>query len=232
MTKGQRVLSLSLAATLFFLAALPAAATVHLFICHDHPNGSEVSPAYGLRLDDLLSDGVYTFSFDYIDINGSASVLLEYDDVAGTIRIYGRVFGGKDVGSSWSSTEKGWANIDFTYSDHLVVQDNCAGGAGNDVYVTDESNNNGGTITLDGWGGDQSFQFFGKKKEGDCAFYFDNDYDSKGNGSISGDPSIWHGTGWLKPPTTGYRDWLFIAEMMTVPTEDATWGEVKSIFSE
>jgi hypothetical protein len=113
-----------------------------------------------------------------------------------------------------------------------VVQDACAGGAGNDVYVTDESTGNTGTFALDGWGGDQVFVFEGKKKDGDCAFYFDNDYDSKGVAAIAGDPSIWHGTGWLKPPSGGARDWLFVAEMMTVPTENATWGQVKSIFGE
>jgi hypothetical protein len=201
---------------------------VYLFVCHDHPNGSEVPPTYGLRIDNLLSTGEFTFSFDYVDITGSANVILAYDDVAGTIHIYGRVYGGKDIGGGWDAASRGWADIDFTYSDHLAVQDDCPGAAGDDLYVTDESNNNGGTITLDGWGGDQTFDFLGKKKVGDCAFIFDNDYDSKGNNAIANDPNKWHGTGWLKPPTDGYRDWLFIAEMMTVPVEETTWGSVKS----
>lgn len=230
MIKG-RLLTLGIALA-FFVVAAPAAATVNLFVCHNHPNGDAAPPTYGLRIDDLISTGIYTFSFDYSDVTGSAGIILAYDDVNGTIHIYGRAYGGRDTGGSWAAGDRGWVNIDFWYVDYLVVQDACAGGAGNDVYVTDESVSNAGTVALDGWGGDAVFAFTGKKKTGDCAFYFDNDYDSKGNVSISGDPNIWHGTGWLMPPGGAARDWLFIAEMMTVPTKNKTWGAVKSLYGE
>jgi hypothetical protein len=223
----QKVLLLVLLAV---SVALPAAAMVHVYTVHDHPNGDRVPPAYGLRLDDLVGDGDFTFSFDYIDGSGSASVLMEYDDVSGEIHIYGRAYGGKDIGTGWDPALSGWIDIDFTYVDDVNVRDNCAGDPGNDLYVTSESANNNGTFTLDGWGGDQVFVFSGKANTTGCSFILDNDTDSKGNSSIAGDPSQWSGSGWFMPTTSGSRDWLFVAVEATVPVEEATWGQVKNLF--
>ncbi len=210
--------------------AVPAGAMVHVYTVHDHPNGTQVPPTYGLRIDDLLSEGEFTFSFDYIDVSGSAGVIMEYDDVLGEIHIYGRAFGGKDTGTDWDPALRGWIDIDFTYQDDVNVQDDCAGNPGNDVYVTSESANNNGSVTLDGWGGDAVFAYSGKANTSGCAFILDNDTDSKGNSSIANDPSQWSGSGWLMPPTSGSRDWLFVAVEATVPVEEATWGQVKNLF--
>ena len=54
-----------LSSALLIAVALPATAGVTVYNCHDHPNGEIVPPAYGLRLDYLLDNGRYTFSFDY-----------------------------------------------------------------------------------------------------------------------------------------------------------------------
>lgn len=227
----RRTATLGISFILLVMLAIPAGATVLMFSCHNHPNGDAAPPTYGLRIDDLIGTGIFTFSFDYSDITGSTGVILAYDDVAGTIHIYGRAYGGKDVGGSWDAVLKGWINIDFWYVDNVATNVNsCAGGAGNDVYVTDQSINNGGTFSLDGWGGDAVFAFTDKKA--DCSFYFDNDSDSKNNGAIAGDPGIWSAAGWLMPQGGSARDWLFTAEMMTVPTENSTWGAVKALYGE
>jgi len=209
----------------------PANAGITVFICHDHPNGNQVPPTYGLRIDELLGAGVYTFSFDYIDGNGSAGVTLTHDDITGEIHIFGRVYGGKDLGGAWDAAEQGWMDVDFTYRDNIQTSDNCAGDPGNDVYVTAESANNSGTFTLDGWGGNAVFNFSDKAGSSGCTFIFDNDTDSKGNAGIAGDPMKYSASGWIKPPTSGSRDWLFVAVMGTVPVEEMTWGSVKAKYA-
>jgi hypothetical protein len=212
------------------MLAVPAFAGVTVFQLHDHPNGAVNPPSYGLRIDDLLASGEYTFSFDYVDGDGAASVTLTYDDVLGTIRIMGRAYGGRDIGGSWDASARGWVDLDFLYDTSVSERDNCAGAAGNDVYVTGMSATNGGTVTLDGWGGSGVHAFTDKADGSGCTFTFDNDSDSKGNATIAGDPSIWSGNGWLMPVTSGSRDWLFIGEMMALPVEDASWGGVKTLY--
>jgi hypothetical protein len=216
------------------LAVVPntAHATLHMYMLTNHPNGSEVPPAYGLRLDDLVGEGEFTFSFEHIDGTGSAMMTLTYDDVLGEIRIYGRAYGGKDTGTGWDATLQGWVDIDFTYSDNVFIADDCAGALGNDLYVSGESANNNGTVTLDGWGGDAVFDFEGKADGSGCSFIFDNDTDSKGNSSIANDLTLFSGSGWLKPPTSGARDWLFVGHMMTVPVRDMSWGALKALYNE
>lgn len=182
------------------------------FVCHDHPQGDMAPPTYGLRLDDLLSDGAYTFSFDYADEVESARVTLTYDAAANTIHIVGRAYGGKVEGDDWVANARGWINFDFTYTSAVAMWDNCARDAGNDLYVGGASSLNSGTFTLDGWGGDASFSFIDRANEGGCSFIFDNDWDSKGVDEIANDPNIWSASGWLQPSTSGQRDWLFIAE--------------------
>lgn len=210
--------------------AIPAHATFQMFICHNHPNGNQNPPPYGLRLDNLINTGAYTFSFDYVDGSGSAGVTLTWDDVTGEIHIYGRAYGGRDTGSGWVTTDQGWIDIDFWYHDLVNKQDDCAGTPGDDAYVTGESANNAGTITLLGWGGNQVFSFSGRAGSTGCAFILDNDTDPKGNTTIAGDPSQYSASGWLQPPTSGSRDWIFVAEMPTVPVQDATWGHLKALY--
>ena len=148
------------------------------------------------------------------------------------MHIYGRAYGGKDTGTGWLASQRGWINIDFTFTTNVAQVDDCPGTPGNDIYVG-QSASNAGTVELDSWGGGGTYNFTDKANVTGCSFVFDNDTDSKGNGSISGDPSIWSGSGWLMPvaPHGGARDWLFIGEMLTVPTENSTWGSVKELYS-
>jgi hypothetical protein len=216
----------------FAVVPQDAAATIHMFQLTDHPNGAMVPPTYGLRIDDLIGNGEFTFSFEYIDGSGSSNMLLTYDDVLGEIHIYGRAYGGLDTGAGWDATLKGWINVDFKYREDINESDDCPGNPGDDLYVTGENANNNGTISLDGWGGDAAFNFSNKADGSGCSFIFDNDTDSKGNSSIANDPTLFSGSGWLKPPTSGSRDWLFVGHMMTVPVEETTWGAVKALYSE
>lgn len=198
-----------------------------------HPNGNQVPPTYGLRIDDLISpSGAYTFSFDYFDASGMADVTLTYDMGTGEVHIFGRAFGGRDTGSGWDPANSGWINIDFTYRDNIQERDDCAGSAGDDVYVTAESANNAGTVQLDGWGGNGTHNFSDKAGSSGCTFIFDNDTDSKGNSTIANDLSIYSGSGWIKPSNSGSRDWLFIAELSSVPVHQTSWGRVKALFGE
>ena len=184
-----------------------------IFVLHDHPGGSLLPPAYGLRIDRLLGDGRWTFSFDYSNEIESAYVTLTHDAALGTIHIAGRAYGGQVVNNAWAATSRGWIDIDFTYTANLAIKDDCGAIAGDDFYVTGESAGNRGTVKLDGWGGDQSFAFSDRSGEnGACSFIFDNDEDSKGNSTIANDPALWSGSGWIKPETNGSRDWLFIGE--------------------
>jgi hypothetical protein len=188
------------------------------FVLHDHPGGGLLPPAYGLRLDDLLGDGRWTFSFDHSDGNESARVTLECDEVAGTIHITGRAYGGQVVNNAWSASSRGWVNIDFTYSSNFSVKDDCGDLSGDDFYVTADNTANSGTVTLDGWGGDPVFAFSDRSGENNaCSFIFDNDEDSKGNQAIANNPALWSGSGWLQPTANGSRDWLFTGEEISIP---------------
>jgi len=188
-----------------------------VYACHDHPNGGAAPPTYGLRLDDLIETGTYTFSFDHDDGKERAGVTLTYDADLQQIHIAGRAFGGLETGEVWSPESSGWITIDFTYTKNVSVRDACDAPAGDDLYVMGQSADNRGTITLDGWGGDAVFSFSDKQADSGCSFIFDNDDDSKGNGEIAGDPAVWSGSGWLRPRESGPRDWLFVAEVLETP---------------
>lgn len=212
-------------AALLFLPAAEAFGQVYAL--HDHPDGAVAPPTYGLRIDDLLSDAVYTFSFDY----PGAAVFLTYDAIGASFTIQGSAYGGKIVSNSYDVTEQGWIDIDFTYSADVVESDDCAGVLGDDIHVTSESVLNGGSVTLVGWGGSGVHQFTGKANGAGCAFLFDNDSDSKGNATIANDPDVYSGSGWVQPgAASGYRDWLFTGIEQTTGNEEASWGSLKELF--
>ena len=186
-----------------------------IFVLHDHPDGIASPPPYALRIDDLLGDGFWTFSFDYSDETESAFVTLSHDASLGTIHIAGRAFGGRVADDEWVQGSSGWIDIDFTYAVNVAVKDDCGELAGDDFYVTSEDPSNNGTISLDGWGGDQVFSFSDRSGENNgCSFIFDNDEDSKGNAAIADNPALWSGSGWIQPGANGSRDWLFIGEQI------------------
>lgn len=225
-----RLSRLVILCSLLMAFAAPASADVWTFHLMDHPNGNQAPPTYGLRLDDLIQNDEYTFSFDYSDGSGMADMTLEYDNATGEIHIYGRAYGGRDTGAGWDPAESGWIDVDFTYRENVIRADNINGDPGDDIYVLVADPNNNGTITLDGWGGNVTINYSDKAASG-YSFIFDSDEDSKGNATIANDPTLWSAAGWLMGHGSPSRDWLFLGELeMTVGTTDESFGSVKAQF--
>lgn len=126
------------------LAPLPAAATPIAEGLHrlsSHPDGGARPPAYGVRLDGLDGDEDSVFTFDF-DANGAA-MFLDYDATAGTLRIFGTAFGGRDTGSDY--VDPAFWRIDFLYTSVLDL--------GDVLEVAAPGGSNTGTIArLDGGG--------------------------------------------------------------------------------
>jgi hypothetical protein len=214
----------------------PSHAEVKQYKMHNHPSNVMGPPLYGLRLDDLLESGVCTFSFDYSDATGSSSMSIEIDDNAGTIRIWGRAFGGLHTGAGYDAEQSGWVAIDFTYRVNILKADNVLGDFGDDLFVLFADITNHGTIELLGWGGDQTIEI---SDLFDCAytFEFDNDFDHNWNASFATNPRIWSGSGYLQMSNPGIgigsNNWSFWAEeIVAVAVQENTWSEVKRLFAQ
>lgn len=101
-----------------------------LYRLHDHPDGGQRPPTYGLRLDGLdgTSNHRFTFEFDYVDsVTGMGSqMLMDLNrTTTGEIHIYGSVFGGLNDPSNTNqylpgSNYVGWWDVDFTYSAGVI----------------------------------------------------------------------------------------------------------------
>lgn len=81
----------------------------------NHPDGSALPPAYGLRLDELYDAGsghdIFTFDFEH----PSSLMVLEY--TATTIRIHGVAWGGRDAGGSYAADAYlGLYAVDMSYN--------------------------------------------------------------------------------------------------------------------
>jgi hypothetical protein len=86
-------------------------------------NNQRPGTDYGLRLDNLVTQGMYFFDFEY----PGAKMLLSYDSATKQVHIFGVAFGGKSGGSRFSTDpgESGFWDINFTYRTN--VQDNGSG---------------------------------------------------------------------------------------------------------
>lgn len=218
----------------FSLPTQAIAQPVVTYSLFNHGDASASPPPYGLTLNKLIdNDHRCTFDFEYSDANGTSDMKLDYDPMTNTIRIHGRVYGGMDVGDAYDAVEQGWADVDFTYRDNIIVADNADGDPGNDLYVIAESPNNNGTIELDGWGGNQTFNLEDKwSSDVENSFSFDDDYDPR-DPPAGTDPSIISGFGWLRIPGTNIssRDWVFQA-MQDEPTsiDASSFGTLKALY--
>ncbi len=102
-------------------AALAGATAAHAASLADgfyrllnHPDGAAAPPLYGLRLDGLIGpdiSSIFTFSFEGNGAHMQMEFLLE--GAKGTVHIFGKAFGGKDVGDSYENPVL-W-DIDFNY---------------------------------------------------------------------------------------------------------------------
>lgn len=193
----------------------PAATiTSGVYTLANHPDGAEAPPYYGLRLDELYNatpaHDVFSFDFEH----PQSSVVLVYNSVAQTIRIFGNAYGGRDVGGSYANDAYlGVYHFDFLYNQGvgLVPGDD-------DIWSNTANHANSGYIQtplsdtiglVDEWM-DYSFRFGDEN----------NDAGHRGFAGISG----W---GWLSygfaPPYqhVEFSDWLFTATLIPEPSTAA-----------
>lgn len=200
------VLIASTALVLGMLSSPASALTTGSYTLNNHPDGNAAAPFYGLRLDDLLGPGIYTFDFD--DAENGADMRLDYD--GSTIHIYGQAWGGLDTGSAYSGATL-WT-IDFTYTVLSSVSD----GGIDDI----QSSNGTGTISSD----QGHFNLIAFSGSHSYAFQIGD-----GNGSGHRFYNGTSGWGWLNyfedggdPNIHAYSsDWLFTATPVPVPA--ALW---------
>lgn len=174
----------------------------------NHPDGAAAGPFYGLRLDELFnvtpgSPDIFTFDFE---APGTA-VYLDYDGTR--ICIYGRAFGGRDIGDAYDPAWTGFVDLNFCYAVVGVASGD------DDLIVTTPNGSNSGTVTwvntgeiipIYDYAGDFGFTFrFGDE---------DNDQGHRGFDGLSG----W---GWLNHRDPGVHvpasDWIFTARPLCIP---------------
>ena len=202
------------------LLAAPSIASAVTFRLHNHPDGNQNPPPYGLRLDGLFGDvdDEYTFDFDYSASGFESEVFLEYN--GSTIRIYGSAFGGEDIGNTGAyGLNQGIYNIDFTYTANII------GDVVSGLTVTAYNYAaNTGTVTYD-----ESFSagvftdiadsvfYLQDQDDGNFSFKFNNTDDHRLPGA---DDDTFVGWGWVNHSTVGgtssyghvySSDWLFTA---------------------
>jgi len=135
--------------TRFVAFAVLAAITPSVFagvITYDITNkapGALANPDYGLRLDDLFTSPANSYwTFDFNNTAGT-SVQMDVDTDNSTVRVYGTVFGGRDIGSTWASETTAFWELDFLYSDGVTITD-----AANGFWSVDMNANNYGSLKL------------------------------------------------------------------------------------
>ena len=135
--------------TRFAAIATLAAVTPSVFagiITYDVTNkapGALANPDYGLRLDDLFTsptDSNWTFDFNN---TAGTSVQMDVDTDTAEVRIYGTVFGGRDIGSAWDSATTAFWELDFLYSDGVTITDAATG-----LWSLDFNADNFGSLKL------------------------------------------------------------------------------------
>ncbi|MFG0256946.1 MAG: hypothetical protein ACF8GE_03490 [Phycisphaerales bacterium JB043] len=198
------------------------AATIEIgtYQLHNHPDGNQSPPPYGLRLDGLLGNGStsMTFDFDY----AGAGVFMDYDGTS--LHIYGMAFGGVDVGAGYSADPSltSWINIDFTYS--VTV-----GAPGDDdlIVVTPDFSNTGTVTWMDTGDVYDLFDYSGSHGYTFRLGDEDSDAGHRGFPGISGWGWLYHGPEGSHPDNLHYissSDWLFTAKLIPLPSAVALGG--------
>ena len=198
----------------------------------NHPNGNATPPPYGLRLDGLNGNHTNTFTFDFEYDDGAgmqSNMRMDLDQAAGTIRIFGTLYGGLNKTSapnfyddSLTNDQVGWWQVDFTYSLGVGTVTGDMGGF-TDVAVDDSAAGmNSGTISrLSGFGAttlNSSYNLVDKagNSEGNT-FRFGDEGDGNGHRGVPG----LSGFGWVmhngRTNFTPNSDWIFTAKPVPVP---------------
>ena len=201
---------LGFGAALLFGGAVQAATILPgTYQLHNHSDGLIDPPPYGLRLDELVdvTGGHDAFSFDFE--HPSSDMKLVYDDINGTITIFGQTYGGRDIGAGYAADiYQGVYQVSFVYDMNVAPVP-----GDDDIWVTAPPDNlNSGTITLPGGA---PIQLLSDVQQGGYTFRFgdeDNDLGHRGEPGISG----W---GWLdiNGSHVDYQDWLFTATYIPEP---------------
>ncbi len=217
-----RCLLLSCVAVAAGLAlALSTASLAHAesftYILGNHPDGSANPPAYGLRLDGLFDgdqDTTVTFDFEY----GTSAMYLTYDSTAGTVHIYGTVYGGEDSGTGYSGTPT-YYEVDFLYSANVSNVDGSFDGTGDEkLKVTAEDHTlNVGTIKRISDG--ETWDLEDEQGSHTYSFKFNNTDDHRLPSSLQ-NKGVFVGWGWLNHSGQSHlydSDWLFTATPVPEP---------------
>ncbi len=199
---------------------LVASAQVDYFL-NNHPDGNARPPGYGLRLDELIdvTGGHDIFTFDLQ--HPQSDVILRYDDAGtpgtskdDTIRIFGTIFGGLDIGSAYDPANSGLWNLDFTYRENIEVN-------GTSLTVTEADEDNTGFITsLSGLNGGVPISLFDVDGTDDFSFKFNNIDDHRLGSGLQGQ-GIYVGWGWLShhgpDQKVSASDWIMTGEPVPEP---------------
>lgn len=203
-----------------------------LYRLGNHPGGNANPPPYGLRLDGLDGNRThhFTFDFEYDDGAGNRSDMRMYlDQGAGTIHIYGTVYGGlnnplntDNYDNSATNDKVGWWDIDFTYAMGVGKYPGDMGGYADVAVDRTAQGMNSGTISRsNGFGSttmNQSYSLV-DKAGGKTGYTFRFGDGSDGNGH-RGHQGL-SGWGWVmhngRRGYTSNSDWLFTAHVVPVP---------------
>ena len=209
---------------------------VDFYELHNHPDGNQAGPFYGLRLDELFDIrdhtlDVFTMNFD----TDNAGMYLEHDKDAGTMRIFGLAFGGLDDGTTQNQSnnyddttdtsgynsnlfEPGLWKIDVTYGNVGAATSNDADGDDFQAHA------NGGLIgTITRLDTNETFELYAKSN-GEFSFQF-GDEDGDGHRGADG----LSGWGWMtvdgspnskSSSQEGTKDFLFTAELICDENKD------------
>lgn len=112
------------------------------YLLGNHPDGTEVPPPYGMRLDELVdvTSGHDIFTFDF----AHPGSLMQLVVTPTTLQIVGTVYGGRDIGGSYAADAyQGFYSVNFLYT--LGVQ---SVPGDDDIWVNTTNHVNTGTITL------------------------------------------------------------------------------------
>ena len=193
-------------------ASAQASMTYRLF---NHDDGGAAPPPYGLRLDELIDvnagqHDVFTFDFEYNDGMGMSSDV-RMKITADKVHIFGKAFGGLDVGASYDPNYSGWIDIDFWYRENVTYPAGYPGPPAQPIFleVTGEHSDNEGMITMLtaigtlGVGDEVDLV----DEQGSHSYSFRLADDHRGHDGLSG-------YGWLNhsgDPHVYASDWLFTA---------------------
>lgn len=177
---------------------------------HNHPDGAERPPLYGLRLDELINitsgHDVFTFNFD----DPASNMQMVYG--GSTLHIFGQAFGGLDSGSAYHPAHSGLWEIDMTYAAVTTVPSD------DDLWINTPDASNVGFIRPVGGQPIPLYDF-----SGDFGYTLrigdeNNDQGHRGYSGISGWGWLNHGSPQVHVASS---DWLFTAQPIPEPASIA-----------